>query len=184
MSELASSSQLRAVFLRWALFIVPAILLLGFLSGRAAVSGPGNPWFDALVKPAIYPPPATFGIVWSALYVLMGLALTMVMTAWGAYGRGAALAAFVVQFALNLAWSPLFFGMHQITGALVLIGLLDVAVIVTMVLFARVRPRAAWLLLPYLAWSLFATVLNWQFLEANPGADGQDVSGAITRVEF
>lgn len=184
MSELASSRQLRAVFLRWALFIVPAILLLGFLSGRAAASGPGNPWFDALVKPAIYPPPATFGIVWSALYVLMGLALTMVVTAWGAHGRAMALAAFIVQFALNLAWSPLFFGMHQITGALVLIGVLDVAVIVTMVLFARVRPRAAWLLLPYLAWSLFATVLNWQFLEANPGADGQDVSGAITRVEF
>ena len=64
MTVLASRGQLRASFLRWALVIVPAVSLLGFLSGRLAQSGPGNPWFDTLTKPAIYPPPGIFGIVW------------------------------------------------------------------------------------------------------------------------
>jgi benzodiazapine receptor len=182
MSELASTGQLRAGVLRWALFLVPGIVLLGFLSGQLAQSGPGNPWFDSLTKPSLYPPPAAFGIVWTILYVLMGIALAIVASARGALGRGAAIAAFAVQLALNLAWSPLFFAAHQITAALWLLIAIDVAVVVTIVLFRRVRPVAAMLLLPYLAWILFATALNWQFLEANPDADGREVSGAVTRI--
>lgn len=173
MSSLASSGQLRAAFLRWALFLVPGIVLLGFLSGTVAGSGPGDPWFDGLTKPGIYPPPATFGIVWTVLYVLMGLALALVATAWGARGRGLAIAVFVVQLVLNLAWSPLFFGAHRITAALYLLVGIDLAVILTVAVFYRVRPRAALLLVPYLAWVLFATALNWQFLTLNPDADGQ-----------
>jgi tryptophan-rich sensory protein len=182
MSQLASSRQLRAAFLRWSLFLVPGIVLLGFLSGQVAGSGPGNPWFDALRKPSIYPPPATFGIVWSVLYILMGLALAMVATSRGARLRGFAIAAFVVQLILNLAWTPLFFAAHQISAALLLLVVLDVAVMVTVVAFYRVRPVASFLLAPYLAWILFATLLNWQFLEANPDADGQPGSGAAVRV--
>ena len=184
MTVLASRGQLRASFLRWALLIVPALSLLGFLSGRLAQSGPGNSWFDALVKPSLFPPPATFGIVWSILYVMMGLSLTMLVTARGAQGRGAALAAFAVQFALNQCWSPLFFGAHRITGALYLMFALDIAVLVTVVLVWRVRRAAAWLLLPYFAWVLFATVLNWQFLLANPDADGRAVAPPTTRIEL
>ncbi|QGN55926.1 TspO/MBR family protein [Novosphingobium sp. Gsoil 351] len=184
MTVIASRGQLRASFLRWALLIVPTISLLGFLAGRLSQSGPGNPWFDALVKPSLFPPPATFGIVWSILYVMMGLALTMLVTARGAFGRGAALAAFAVQFALNLCWSPLFFGAHQITGALYLMAALDIAVLVTVALAWRVRRPAALLLLPYLAWVLFATVLNWQFLVANPDADGRAAGPATTRIQL
>lgn len=184
MSELASSGQLRASLLRWVLVLVPGIVLLGFLSGTAANSGPGNPWFAALVKPDIYPPPQAFGIVWTILYVLMGVALAMVVTARGAPGRRIAIVAFCIQLALNLAWSPLFFGAHRIVWALYLIIAIDVAVLITIILFWRVRPVAAALLLPYLAWVMFATVLNWEFNIANPGADGQDVSGAVTRIEL
>ena len=176
MSEIAAPGQLRAAFLRWALFIVPGILFLGFFSGQMAGSGPGNPWFIALTKPAIYPPPAAFGIVWSILYVMMGIALTLVITARGAPGRSEAIAAFVVQLLLNLAWTPLFFAAHKITAALILLVVLDISVVITIVLFRRVRPMAALLLLPYLAWALFATALNWQFLSANPDAEtGMDV---------
>jgi benzodiazapine receptor len=181
MSELASSGQLRAAFLRWALVLVPGIVLLGFLSGAAGGSGPGDPWFDNLVKPGIYPPPATFGIVWTVLYVMMGLALATVVTARGARRRGFAIAVFVVQLVLNLIWSPLFFGAHQISGALLLLVVLDVAVMITIVAFYRIRPRAAFLLAPYLAWVLFATLLNWQFLALNPSADGRQ-SPATVRV--
>lgn len=170
MTELASPGQLRASFLRWALFIVPGILFLGFFSGKLGGSGAGNPWFMDLVKPAIYPPPATFGIVWSILYLVMGIALTLVVTARGAPGRGLAIGLFVLQLVLNLAWSPVFFGMHLLAAALGLLVAIDLAVLATIIAFRRVRPLAAWLLLPYLAWVLFATLLNWQFLVANPGA--------------
>ena len=184
MSELASPAQLRASLLRWALVLVPGVLLLGFLSGALAGSGAGNPWFAGLVKPELFPPPATFGIVWSILYALIGFALALIVTARGAAGRSAAIAAFAVQLALNLAWSPLFFGMHQITAALMLLAALDVAVLITVALFWKVRPFAGVLLLPYLGWVLFATLLNWQFLEANPGVDGQAGGAPAATVEF
>jgi len=177
MSELASPGQLRAALLRWSLFLAPLLLLLGSLSGLMSGSGEGNVWFFGLNKPAIYPPPATFGIVWTVLYLLMGVALAMVVTARGAPARNAAIAAFVVQFLINLAWSPVFFGMNQLVGALAVIVALDLAVIVTVVLFHKVRPLAAWLLLPYLCWVLFATLLNWQFIQANPeGVSSADVA--------
>ena len=189
MMQIASSRQLRAAFLRWALFLVPAILLLGFLSGRVSGSGPDNPWFAALVKPDIYPAPAVFGpaffaIVWSALYVLMALALAQVLTAPGARGRWLAVSIFLLQLALNLAWSPLFFAAHRISGALALIGGIDVLLLLTVVLFARVRVLAGLLLVPYLGWVLFATMLNWQFLVLNPDADGQPSSGAVVRLQI
>lgn len=184
MAELASQGQLRMSLLRWALVLIPGVLLLGMLSGAAAGSGPGNPWFDGLAKPAIYPPPQTFAIAWTALYILMGLALSMVVAARGATGRSIAIVAFAIQLALNLAWSPLFFAAHQISAALVLIAVLDVAVVATIVLFLRVRPVAALLLVPYLLWILFATYLTYEFRAANPAADGREVSGAAVRVEF
>ena len=184
MTELASPAQLRAALLRWSLFLVPGVLLLGFLSGAVAGSTAGNPWFMDLVKPSLYPPPATFGIVWSILYVLIGFALALVVTARGAALRGRAIALFAAQLALNLAWSPLFFAMHRISAALGLLVVLDLAVIACVVVFRQVRPLAAALMLPYLGWVLFATVLNWQFLQANPGADGADNSGAVSTVEF
>jgi len=180
MTELASAGQLRASFLRWALVLVPGVMLLGFLSGRLAGSGPGNPWFDALTKPSLYPPPAAFGIVWSILYVMMGLAAATIASARGAWGRESALIAFAVQLVLNLAWTPLFFGAHQILYALILLIVLDLAVVVTIFLFWRVRQLAAWLMVPYLAWILFATLLNWQFLQANP----EPVRETVQRIQL
>ena len=184
MNRLASPAQLRASFLRWALFVVPAVVLLGFLSGQYAGSTAENPWFAALDKPAIYPPPVTFGVVWTVLYALMGMALALVCAAWGARYRMPAILAFMLQLALNLAWSPVFFGEHEITLALMILGALDLAVVLALVLFWKVRRVAALLLLPYLAWILFATVLNWQFLELNRDADGVEVSNAVQRIEL
>ena len=182
MRYLASPAQLRGALIRWSLVTVPLVLALGFLAGMVAGSGPGNAWFDSLIKPAINPPPIVFPIVWSSLYILIGLALAMVLSASGAAGRGAAVIVFAVQMALNLAWSPVFFAGHQLTGGLIVIGLMVLAIIATIVLFARVRTTAAWLLAPYLAWVVFAGILNWQFLELNRDADGKQVSGAAVRI--
>lgn len=184
MTGLASKGQLRASIIRWSLFTVPLCVLLGFLSGMAANSGPANPWFAALDKPGIYPPPATFGIVWTVLYVMMGVALALVCAAWGARGRTLAIAAFALQFVLNLAWSPVFFAMHQISLALGIIVALAVVLAVTVVVFWRVRRLAGVLLLPYLAWVVFAGFLNWQFLQLNPDADGQSGFHAVQRYEI
>ena len=183
MNRLASPAQLRASFVRWALFLVPAVLLLGFVSGRLGGDA-SDPWFIALEKPAIFPPPAAFGIVWPILYTLMGLAAAMVCAAWGSRYRLPAILAFALQLVVNLAWSPVFFGQHEITLGLYIILVLDVAVLVTIVLFWKVRRAAALLLVPYLGWILFATVLNYEFLRLNPGADGADGSYAVQRIEL
>ncbi|HVJ03521.1 MAG TPA: TspO/MBR family protein [Sphingomonas sp.] len=170
MSEIASKGQLRLAYLRWAIVTVPFILLLGFASGRLAPSGSENPWFVRLAKPAIMPPDWAFPVAWTIIYVLLGLALAMVLNARGARGRGAALAVFVLQMAINLAWSPVFFGLHQVAIALGMIAALIVLVAVTALLFWRVRKGAALLLLPYLAWLGFAGVLLYEIDRLNPDA--------------
>jgi tryptophan-rich sensory protein len=183
MNRLASPAQLRASYVRWALFLVPAVLLLGFVSGRLGGDA-SDPWFVALDKPEIFPPPGVFGVVWPILYTLMGLAAAMVCAAWGSRYRLPAILAFVLQLLINLSWSPMFFGQHEITLGLYIILVLDVAVLVTIVLFWQVRRAAALLLVPYLAWILFATVLNYEFLRLNPEADGIEGSYAPVRIEL
>lgn len=186
MNMLASRGQLRASFIRWALFTVPLIVLLGFLAGQS--SGPDTAWFASLEKPGIYPPPAAFGIVWTILYVMIGLALALVCAAWGARGRTAALWVFAAHFLFNLAWTTVFFGMQQLTGGLIVIGVVALTLVLVIVLFWRVRRLAGILLLPYLAWVLFAFALNYQFLQLNPDADGggdRDTrDGAVERVQI
>ena len=181
MTLLASRSQLRASFLRWVLFLVPTIVLLGFLSGQVSGSGEGNPWFAALTKPDWNPPGRLFPIVWTALYVMMGLSLAMVCAAWGARGRGLAIGLFALQFVLNLAWSPVFFGMREIAAGLGVIIALDLALIATIAVFWRVRKNAALLLLPYLGWVLFATFLNFTILQLNPDGGPKDAAGAASQ---
>lgn len=171
MNEIASPGQLRLAYMRWALVTVPAIVFLGFLSGRIANSGYGNRWFDALEKPALMPPGWVFGVAWVFLYVMMALALAIVMHARGAKGRRVAISLFLVQLALNLAWSPLFFRAHQIGPALILIGVLFLVVVITTALFWRIRRSAGLLLLPYCAWLAFASWLNYEVGRLNPEAE-------------
>jgi len=184
MNRLASPAQLRASFFRWALFVVPLVLLLGFLSGKMGGAMGGNAWFAALKKPSTFPPPLVFPIVWAVLYALMGVAFALVCAAWGARFRAAASVAFVVQLAINLAWTPVFFALHEMRIALAILLALDVAVLIATALFWRVRRLSGWLMVPYVAWILFATVLNWQFLAQNPSADGANGSYAVQRIEL
>ncbi|WP_188054476.1 MULTISPECIES: TspO/MBR family protein [unclassified Sphingosinithalassobacter] len=170
MREIASKSQLRLAYLRWAIVTVPFILLLGFTSARLVPSGSDNLWFARLVKPEIMPPEWAFPVAWTIIYILLGLALAMIINARGSRLRGPALVLFAVQMAVNLVWTPLFFGMHQVVASLVVIGVLFVLVLATIVVFGRIRTGAALLLLPYLAWLGFAFVLLWQIHGLNPNA--------------
>ena len=171
MTSIASRSQLRMSFLRYALVTVPAVLLLGTLSGRISNSGYGNAWFDALVKPEAMPPGWAFGVAWTSLYILLGLALAMILHARGARGRGLALSFFFAQLALNYSWSPVFFAAHQVRLALAIIVPMFVLAAVTAFLFARIRKAAGLLMLPYLAWLCFATFLTYQIIQLNPDAE-------------
>lgn len=181
MANLASPGQLRWSLARAALVFVPLVVLLGTISGRMAGSSEANPWFSALVKPDIYPPGAVFGIVWTILYVMMGVALALVWSARGARWRLVAILLFVVQLAANLAWSPLFFREQQILQAFWLIIAIFGLALLTTLAFWKVRRLAALLMLPYLAWLAFAGVLNWRIHELNPDG-GPDVS--IARVSL
>lgn len=171
MREIASKGQLRGAFLRWAVVTVPFIVLLGFISARLAPSGADNRWYAALAKPAITPPDWAFPVAWTTIYVLLGLALAMIIHARGSRLRGPAIAAFAVALVANLIWSPLFFGMHQVFWSLVLIVIMFMLAAITALLFARIRRGAALLMLPYLAWLIFAGILDFQVMRLNPGAE-------------
>lgn len=182
MGEIASAGQLRMSWIRWALVTVPAIVLLGSISGRGSGAGMGNPWYDMLEKPALMPPGWAFGLAWTILYVLMGVAFSMILNARGAKGRGVAIALFLIQLALNLAWSPVFFAMHRIMLAFGLILFIFLWASAATWLFWRIRPVAGMLMLPYLAWVLFAATLNWQIHQLNPSGGALVSNGGTTQI--
>lgn len=184
MNQLASPSQLRMSFLRWALFIVPIIMFFGFLSGAISGSGEENSWFAELVKPEAQPPGWVFPIAWTVLYLMMGIAFSMILHARGARSRGLAIGLFLIQFLLNLSWSPIFFGRHQVTTAFYLIILILVLAIATTIIFGRVRKAAAWLMVPYLAWLSFASILNFQIDRLNPDAENLYVPAASSQIGY
>ena len=127
-----------------------------------------SPWYVALNKPAWQPAPAVFGPVWTTLYILMAVALWRVWRSpIGSSVRRAALAAFITQWVFNAAWTPLFFGTHQIGLALIDIVALEITLIIGVVLFSRVDRAAGWLLLPTLIWVSFATLLNFVLWRMN-----------------
>ena len=98
----------------------------------------------------------------------MGIALAMILHARGAKGRGVAITLFLLQLALNLSWSPVFFAMHRIMLAFGLILAILLWASVTTAIFWKIRRMAGVLMLPYLGWLLFAAVLNWQIHLLNP----------------
>lgn len=120
-------------------------------------------WYRNLTKPPGTPPDWLFGPVWTVLYILMGIAAWRVWLAAGFRCAVAALGMFFVQLALNAAWTPLFFGFQRPGSALGVIVALLMAIIATLVLFARHDRLAAGLLTPYLLWVAYATYLNAGF---------------------
>lgn len=143
-------------------------VLLSFGATLPGAAWPPGAWYERLAKPDWTPPGWVFPVVWTTLYVLMGTAAWQVWRARGqAVVRRRALRLFLVQLALNAAWTPLFFGAQQILPALVLIAVLWCVILATLLAFRRVRPAAAGLLAPYLAWVSLATALNLQIWRLN-----------------
>jgi tryptophan-rich sensory protein len=141
-------------------------LLAGVIGGFATASSVGT-WYADLAKPGWNPPDAVFGPVWTALYVLMGVAAWLVWRSGGWSGARVALGLFAIQLVLNTLWSLLFFGLRSPGLALVEIVILWIAIVATLVAFARFSRTASWLMAPYLVWVTFATLLNFSIWRLN-----------------
>lgn len=141
-------------------------IALPLLAGVGGSMFPARDYYRVLETPSWAPPSWLFGPVWTTLYVLMGVAAWLVWMTDDSRKRSA-LTAFVVQLVLNFAWSWIFFGMRNPGAALVEILVLLAAIVVTAVLFWRVHRTAGVLLLPYLAWTSFATALNFSIWSLN-----------------
>ena len=155
---------------RIALVTVPAIVLAGSASGWLSGLEHGNDWFDALRKPAFMPPGWAFGVVWPILYVLMGIALPRILALPQSPRRKTGLILFFIQLALNLAWSPIFFAANDLSLALIVIVLMAAIAAGAAGQFRRLDPTAGLLMVPYLAWLVFAAMLNSAIADLNPVA--------------
>ena len=144
-----------------------ACLLAGTLSSMATIPNiPG--WYQALAKPVWTPPDWLFAPVWTVLYILMAGAAWL---AWRADPKGPearlALDAFFVQLVLNALWPWTFFALQSPALGLIVIVALLASIVWTMRRFFVVSALAAWLMLPYLLWVMFAAALNGAVLAMN-----------------
>ncbi|WP_368744496.1 TspO/MBR family protein [Desertibaculum subflavum] len=137
--------------------------LAGGLVTRTSVAT----WYQALAKPPLTPPDWVFAPVWTALYILMAVAAWRVWLTLPGPGRRIALAVFLLQLALNLGWSIVFFGLQLPNAALAFLAALFLAVLADTILFDRRDRLAAALMLPYLAWLGFAGYLNLGIVRLN-----------------
>jgi benzodiazapine receptor len=127
---------------------------------------PGE-WYASLTKPSWTPPNAVFAPVWTVLYVLMGVAAWLVWRKAGFSAATVPLVLFIVQLGLNALWSYLFFGVHSPMLAFFEIAVLWVVILLTLIGFWRTTALAGALMLPYLCWVGFASVLNFQLWRLN-----------------
>ena len=150
-------------------FFIALCLGIGAL-GAAVVATSVDTWYADLAKPPFTPPDRVFGPIWTALYLLMAIAAWRVWRAADRDTRRGPLTLFALQLALTLGWTVVFFGLEKIGAALATIVVLDVGVVVTTLAFRPIDRWAGLLMLPYLAWVAFATVLNIAIWRLNPTA--------------
>ncbi len=124
-------------------------------------------WYETLNKPSFNPPNWLFGPVWTSLYLLLGISLFLIWKQSESKERNIAILVFLLQLALNFAWSFIFFYFNMIGLALIEIILLWISIIITLIMFYKIKPLAAYINLPYLMWVTFATILNASYYLLN-----------------
>lgn len=160
-TEPATSEAPGALLSLFYLFVFLAIVFMVAAAGGAITATSVDGWYQTLQKPPLNPEPWVFPIVWNLLYFMMAIAAWLVWRSAGSFDKaGFALALFGGQLSLNLAWSIVFFGLQSPWLGVADIIMLDAAIAGTIVAFLSHSRLAALLLLPYLAWTLFATYLT------------------------
>jgi len=144
------------------------LLTLSAAAVGAIASADAGAFYQQLSRPPWAPPGWLFAPVWSALYLLIGIAAWLVWRERGLRGARTALSLFVIQLAANALWTWLFFAWREGTLAFIEILILWALIVATLVAFWRVRPLAGGLLLPYLAWVTFASALTFATWRMNP----------------
>lgn len=123
-------------------------------------------WYETLQKPLLTPPDVVFSVVWPILYACMVIAIILVWQKKDAK-RLKPTVWFIIQLMFNFLWSPMFFGMQNIGGALIVVVLLLITLTFTIYSFNKVSKLAMYLLVPYWLWVLFATYLNFEIWRMN-----------------
>ncbi len=150
-------------------FIISIVIcqLAGFISSFATRTAVAV-WFRTLEKPSFNPPPQVFAPVWITLYVLMGIAFFLI---WKKRAENSdvkyAMTVFIVQLVFNTLWSLVFFGLHSISGGMIVIIILWFLILTTIFSFYKISHTAAYLLIPYILWVSFASVLNFAIWKLN-----------------
>ena len=162
--EVAPTMKKRIVYIAISVLVC---LVIGFLSSIATQSSV-NDWYVTLSKPSFTPPNYLFAPVWTALYIMMGIAAGLV------WSKGyhhvwvkTALYHFVFQLLLNALWSIVFFGLKNPFGGMIVILALLTMIILTIKWFGVISKPAALLMVPYVLWVAFASALNYKIWELN-----------------
>ena len=151
-------------------FIISVLIPVGIgaISGLFTASNVQT-WFVTVAKPSFNPPGWLFAPVWTTLYIMMGIAFFLVWKNETVQKsiKQKAIILFAIQMVLNFLWSFIFFQQHEIGWALVDIVLLWIFILLTIFSFAPISRTAAWLLVPYISWVSFATILNFAIWQLN-----------------
>ena len=137
-------------------------------ASSAAVWDVGGTWYQSLTQPSFTPPSWVFGPVWTILYLMIAIVAYRIAYAAQTPWKASALGLWALQIALNTLWTPVFFGAKNLGGAMIYIALLWVTICLLILVTRQVDKLSAILLLPYLAWVTFASILNFVFWTLNP----------------
>ncbi len=124
-------------------------------------------WFDSLNKPFLSPPDWLFAPVWTILYILIAISFILFIKGGMTKEKRLPLAFFIIQMLLNFAWSPVFFRLESIGGALAIIIFMWLFILLTVIFFFKHSKLASILLVPYLVWVSFAFYLNLSYFVLN-----------------
>ena len=146
--------------IKWKPLIVSLAVSLGVGGLSAILTRSEMAVYEALNQPPLSPPGWVFGVVWTILFTLMGIAAYLAWQADAGNQRRRAIRFYAAQLAFNFVWTLIFFNARLFGLALIWLVILWVLILLTTVQFYRLRPAAGWLMLPYLLWVTFAGYLN------------------------
>lgn len=124
-------------------------------------------WYYSLNKSPLTPPEAVFPIAWTILYIMIALSLFFYIKDGLRQEKIIPLVIFITQIILNLLWTPVFFESHDIKLAFFIIIALIILVFINIILFYKKSKTAAFLLIPYFLWLIFAAYLNYEIIKLN-----------------
>ncbi len=154
-----------AVKIKWKplIYWVLGTLLAGALGSLAGGAMKG---YEGVATPSFAPPDIVFPIVWSILYILMGISAYLIYISQSGE-KPKALGLYIAQLVVNIIWPLFFFRLDMYLFSFVWLLLLVVLVIIMFIEFYKIRPAAAYLQIPYIAWLVFASVLNYAVYTLN-----------------